>query len=407
VPLPLADRLDHYPPLLPAQDGPTGRFHAVPVSFAAVDDVISWTLPAPRIGAIYDLSSNGTTVLKVNGSMYWWNPGTNISQNVNPNPPNWYRVYGWTDNDGNGVWDPGEEGQLISQLGGVGSAVIDPNARNQRTDEFSTFFEHELLPNLGVRAGYVFRRISNFLLLVNANRPYSAFDRPIIVADPGPSGTGGVTAAPIQAFNLNPAYLTLPVLNTETNLPGAAQFHNVEFSVTKRATGRWSLQSSFAYHWNRAMDSSYFGNTLRTTAVPANPNDAINTDGGRYDFTTWSAKVITPIEVGWALRVTPTLRLQAGQPFGRIIVAQLNYGAQRILTEPIDSERQPNISLLDARVERQFSIGRRKLSAFLDVFNITNVNTAVNETWTSGSSYLLPSVIVAPRILRFGAKFDW
>jgi len=177
--------------------------------------------------------------------------------------------------------------------------------------------------------------------------------------------------------------------------------------VTKRATGRWSLQSSFAYHWNRAMDSSYFGNTLRATSVPSNPNDTINTDGGRYDFTTWSAKVISPIEARWGLRFTPTLRLQSGQPFGRIIVAQLNYGAQRILTEPFDSERQSNIALLDARVERQFRIQRGMVSVFLDVFNITNANTAVNQTWTSGASYLLPSVIVAPRIARFGAKFDW
>ena len=343
------------------------------------------------------------------GRCTWWNPGTNISQNVNANPPNWVRVYGWTDKNPNGVWDPGEEGQLISQAGGVGSAVIDPNARDQRTSELSTFVEHELMPNVAFRAGYVFRQISNFLLLVNANRPYSAFNIPVTVTDPGPDGKLGTAddGGAIAAHNLNPAYLSLPVLNRETNLPGTAQFHNVEFSVTKRATGRWSLQSSFAYHWNRAMDSGYFGNTLRGTSVPANPNDTIGTDGGRYNFTTWSAHVVSPIDVGWGFRATPTLRLQSGQPFGRFIVAQLNYGAQRILTEPIDAERQSNIALLDARVERQVVIHQKKVSVFLDVFNITNSNTAVNETWSSGASYLLPSVIVAPRILRFGAKFDW
>jgi len=370
-----------------------------------VNNVISWTLPAPRLGAVYDLGGNGKTVIKVNGSMYWWNPGTNISQNVNPNPPDWYRVYGWTDPNGNLLWDPGEEGQLVTQRGGVGSAVIDPHAKDQRTDEFSTFFEREMGSNVGVRVGYVFRRISNTLLLVNANRPYSAFNVPVTVVDPGPTGKGNVGT--IQAFNLDPAFLRLPVVNTETNLPGVAKFHNFEISATKRSSGRWSLQSSFAYHWNRAMDTSYFGNRLRSTAVPANPNDAINTDDGRYDFTTWSAKVVSPVDVGWRLRVTPTVRLQSGQPFGRIIVAQLNYGAQQILTEPINSERQQNIALVDARLEREISLRNRKISLFMDVFNITNANTAVNQTWTSGASYLLPSVIVAPRIMRFGAKFDW
>lgn len=404
-------RVDHYRAFLPAQEGPTGGWFNVspPSSFAAINNVISWTLPAPRIGAIYDVSGDGKNVLKVNGSMYWWNPGTNISQNVNANPPNWYHAYSWADKNANGLWDPGEQGQLISQAGGVGSAVIDPNAKDQRTDELSTFFEHELMPSVALRGGYVYRRINNFLLLVNANRPYGAFNVPLSVTDPGPDGRlgnaddGGV----IQAYNLNPAYLSLPVVNTETNLPGTATFHNVEVSMTKRPTGRWSLQSSFAYHWNRAMDTGYFGNTLRGTAAPANPNDTINTDGGRYDFTTWSAHVVSPVEVGWGLRVTPTLRLQSGQSFGRFIVAQLNYGAQRILTEPMDAERQANVVLLDARVERQFVMHQQKVAVFLDAFNITNANTAVNETWSSGASYLLPSVIVAPRILRFGAKFDW
>jgi hypothetical protein len=117
--------------------------------------------------------------------------------------------------------------------------------------------------------------------------------------------------------------------------------------------------------------------------------------------------VISTIDAGWGLRVTPTFRIQSGQPFGRFFVAQLNYGAQRILTEPMNSERQPNIPLLDARVEREVPMHGRKLSVFVDVFNVTNENTPVNVTWSSGASYLLPSVIVAPRIVRFGAKFDW
>ena len=407
----LGVRVDHYRAFLPEQEGPTGGWFNVvpPISFAAIDNVSSWTLPAPRLGAIYDPSGTGKTVLKFNGSIYWWNPGTNNAQRVNANPPNWYRVYSWTDKNSNGVWNQGEEGQLLSQLGGVGSAVIDPNIKDQRTDELSIFLEHELMPEVAIRAGYVFRRISNFNVLVNENRPFSAFDVPVTVSDPGPDGTVGTAddGLPIQALNLNPTYLGLPVLNTATNLPGTARFHNVEVSMTKREARRWSLAASLAYHWNRAMDTGYFGNTLRSTAVPANPNDAINTDGGRYDFTTWSAKVISTLNAGWGLRVTPTLRLQAGQPFGRIIVARMNYGTQRILAEPFDAERQPNVTLLDGRVEREVRFGKRRLSVFADVFNITNVNTAVNQTWNSGASYLLPSVIVAPRIMRLGARVEW
>jgi hypothetical protein len=107
------------------------------------------------------------------------------------------------------------------------------------------------------------------------------------------------------------------------------------------------------------------------------------------------------------VRLTPSLRLQSGQPFGRIIVARLNYGTQTILTEPISAERQDHVTVLDLRAEKVFRFGGKNLSGFMDLYNITNTNTAVNITWTSGSSYLLPSVIVAPRIVRFGMKFDW
>ena len=67
----------------------------------------------------------------------------------------------------------------------------------------------------------------------------------------------------------------------------------------------------------------------------ANPNDMINTDDGRYVFGTWSAKAHGTYQAPWNLLITPALRLQAGQPYGRTIQVTLNYGAQRILTEPI------------------------------------------------------------------------
>ena len=144
----------------------------------------------------------------------------------------------------------------------------------------------------------------------------------------------------------------------------------------------------------------------------ANPNDAINTDNGRYVFGNWSAKGHGTYRAPWNIEITPALRLQSGQPYGRTISAAavngINYGSQRILTEPISSRRQDNIILVDTRAEKVFKSGKgQSISVFVDGYNLTNANPASNITWGSGSTFLLPVTIIAPRLARFGMKFDW
>jgi hypothetical protein len=53
------------------------------------------------------------------------------------------------------------------------------------------------------------------------------------------------------------------------------------------------------------------------------------------------------------------------------------------------------------------SVGKTRLSPFIDVYNLTNANPIQNTSWSSGSSFLRPLAIVPPRVLRIGAKFDW
>ena len=97
------------------------------MSFAAIDNLLTWNLPAPRLGLTYDLTGSGKTVVKANYAQYWWNPGTAvIAENLNNNPVDWYNRYTWTDKNANGVWDQGEQSNLSASRGGVGSAILDP-----------------------------------------------------------------------------------------------------------------------------------------------------------------------------------------------------------------------------------------------------------------------------------------
>ena len=402
---------DRYRSYLPEQTGPpVGPFNPAQTNFPAVDNLITWNVTAPRLGFTYDLSGNGKTVVKANYALYWWNPGTTaIDSLVNPNSPDWWRRYPWTDRNNDGVWQNGEQSASpTSSNGGVGSTQLDPNLQDQRTREAAFWLEREVAANFGVHAGFVWRRIDQLYQSDNLNRPVSAFNVPVTVRDPGPDGTQTATGTPIQAWNLNPVNLALPIVNFLHNTPGKDDFYNVELSANKRMSNRWSLNASYAYRWNRDNAPAYFGNTLRVRQDVANPNDAINTEDGRFVFGLWSAKINGTIDAPWGLRLTPAVRLQSGQPFARTFQVTLNYGAQRFLAEPIGSRQQDNIVLVDTRVEKVFKVAKGKtISAFIDGYNLTNTNAAQNINWSSGAQFLFPSTIIPPRLFRFGTKFDW
>ena len=69
--------------------------------------------------------------------------------------------------------------------------------------------------------------------------------------------------------------------------------------------------------------------------MPTTPADLINTDDGRFNFSTYAFKINGSYDAPWGVRVSPSYRYQSGQPFGRTFAVNLNYGSQRILAEPI------------------------------------------------------------------------
>jgi hypothetical protein len=215
----------------------------------------------------------------------------------------------------------------------------------------------------------------------------------------------------------------LPSLNVVRNVPDAdSHYWTWEITATRRLTGWWSMVASFAHTWSRDQASGYFGQSVRNNVYPLAPNDLINAgQDGRYEFRIWSAKIHGTYAGPWDVRITPFLRHQSGQPFGRTFpTTALNYAPNvRILAEPIGTRRMDNITLLDVRVEKGFKLGgHRRLAGFVDVFNLLNDNPEQNTNWSAGllaaedgherrPSFLRPLSIVPPRLARLGVKLDW
>src|SRR5688572_20444073 len=408
----LGARFDRYRAFSPEQEHPAGRFNPSAIRFDAVEEYIAWNLPAPRVGVTYDLLGDGKTVLKANYGTYWHNPGADFVFSVSPNASAWWRRYPWTDRNNNNRWEAGEEAAVpTSSRGGVATESLDPNLEDEYTKEFATFIERELMPNFGLRAGYVFKSIDNQYQRVNLSIPYSAFTVPASVRDPGPDGRLNTAddGGTIAAFDLAPEFRGRTPINQTVNVPNSSEdFHTFEITGTKRMSNRWSLLAS--YGWTKSLDqtSGIQGHSWRSNGLVLNPNDEIGTDNGRFVYTRQTVKLNgTWNSPWWDISFSPLVRYQQGVPYGRSFSSTLSYGSVRLLAEPLDTRRQDAIFITDLRVEKTHRFGVRDISLFFDLYNMFNENPAQNVQSSSGTTFLRPLSIVPPRLARLGLKLNF
>jgi hypothetical protein len=320
----------------------------------------------------------------------------------------------WVDRNGDLVYQAGEETTEIQRVGGTVASSIDPNLKDPHTDEASMFVERAIATDLGLRAGFVWKKDSAGWQRSNMARPMSAFNVPVTIRDPGPDNTLSTAddGADIAGFNLDdPAR---PANQVTGNIPGyEGTYKTFEVSANKRYSSRWSMNASLSYTWTEEYGNLYYNNRFATAVAgggfshfgsfPLNPNEKTSNE-----FTNWNAKITGTIDAGWGLRVSPVVKLQTGAPYGRYFSTAMNYGTQIILAEPIGTRRQDAINLVDFRVEKQIRFATKaRLGLFFDMFNTFNSNTAININWRSGAAFDKATTVLPPRIVKFGVKFDW
>ena len=406
-------RFDRYRVFLPAQEHPAGSPTAQ--RFALVPNLIDWNTLGPRFSVVYDVTGSGKTLAKLAFARYHVAPNASVGFNANPNPPFWWTQHAWTDDNGSGAWERGEEGPRRSQRGGAAIESLDPALQLPVLNEVAGWLEREMPAGVGVRTGVVWRGGTRHFARQNARQPFDAFPLPVSLRDPGPDGVAGSAddGVIVTAYDLSPHIETFSTANVVRNVAASdTEYWTWEILATRRFASRWSLGAGFAKTWNRDHAQGYSGQVFRNGIYPLTPNDLISTDAdGRHAFTTWTAKIHATFEAPWGLRVTPVLLHQSGQPFGRTFTtdrSQIRYATLTVLAEPVGTRRMDNITMVDVRAEKSLRLaGAWRVAGFLDLLNCFNANAERNVIVASGPSFLRPVSIVPPRSARVGAKLDW
>ena len=403
-------RYDRYSGYLPEQQQLAASVGPVSVDAMtfAQQDLYTWNQFAPRIGATFDLSGDGRTVIKANYGLFWHNPGVGVGSGANPNSTSKSATYAWNDINGDRRWQPGEEGNRTAQTL-AGSVSLDPGIQAPKTNEVSVWLERQLTDTMGIRAGYVYKDETNLIGTIEPNR--SALNGAYSVAFPftdiGADGIRGSADDRIIQLLGMPAsqQANFPLNQVTQNLPREARFDTIEMSLNRRYSNRWSASIGGAYSWLDSFVETVAG------SYPRNPNLP-----GQTKRTTWNLKATGSYDAAWGIRISPVLRHQSGINYAREISvpgsAATPFGlilpASTIYADSPEDNRQDNIWVFDVRAEKTVQMGSRlRTRLFLDFFNIANSSASETITETTGANYQRPAAILGPRTMRLGFRFLW
>src|SRR5262249_23194902 len=146
----------------------------------------------PRTAVAWDVTGDGKTVVKGSFGLFALDPTpANLNQNGFV-----VTVYRWHDNNRNGSYQAGEAdlsytGPDFGSQMAPANALYNPDLKVPTANEIAASFERELTASTSIRALYLFHEYFNQNDAINALRPYSAFNVPIQMRDPGPDGVVG------------------------------------------------------------------------------------------------------------------------------------------------------------------------------------------------------------------------
>jgi outer membrane receptor protein involved in Fe transport len=385
------DYSNAFVPEFPVMDYFTATSETTP----AVKDMVVWNVFSPRIGLVFQITSDQKTLLKASYGRYydalmmsnWSYPG--------PNATDW-NVYYYD-------WDL-EDFVFWYSYSGASTYTLDPDLKNPYADLFSIGIERELLPDFAIGASYIYKKQKDLIGLEDRAGIYESVS---MVSD-----DNGQTYTVLNQINVGTKEVWL------TNPSEYEQIYQAfMLTLNKRYSHNWMLSASLIYSKSEGLNMIGHNTGASQQAMiwyndgfGSDPNDLINAYGLMQSDRPWILKVQGSYTFPWDILASLNYIYQTGRPIPSFTGFYLDQGWRSVLAEPRGDDRFPNWSMLDLRLQKTFNIGDIvKFHAIFDVFNVFNSDTVTYYAGYSiwSSLYRQPEWIFYPRRLQIGVKLEF
>lgn len=323
--------------------------------------------------------------------------------------------YQWNDLNGDGLFEPGEQGMLLLRFGGPYSS-ISTSLRRPYADELNVGFEISG-EHWGRASVLIYRRYdNNRLAAIDAGLPPGAFT-PVTINDPAPTYGPG----PLEVFAQNPATFGLDHYLL-TNPPGLRVLTDgilIELSTAWRG---------ITFHASGSTEES-FGPTNPGNSVFENdpgvvgdllmdPNTTVFASGRSFMDRAYTGKgqATYRLPASWGrIELAGTYDYIDGLPFGgELLVTGLPQGPFLVQSTERGTSKQSgyradNVKTLNLRLRRDFRLPTGKLSGNLDILNVLDSYASLAESDVTNSTFILrlPLAVQPPRNLRIGLRYEF
>jgi hypothetical protein len=318
-------------------------------------------------------------------------------------------VYRWHDANGDGLFDAGEGGVLVARAGSAPSvASIGSGLHPSHTDEFSLRAERRIGGLHVLRVTATVRREYDIVRSVNTGAPLAAYRTirvPNEIDDPNRVGDGLLTVYDRLPETFGQDRYVLDNVTGE-----GARYRGLEIAWEMRSQRWYSMAGASAFESSGAGGNRGFRVDEADQGVIGelfeNPNAQSVVDSrGFFDrayVLKWSTVYRGPYDILGAV----TARYQDGQPFARsVLVPGLAQGAEVVAADFSEATRFSFTGTIDVRLARTFTTARGRVTALLDIFNLSNLADEVEEDQVAGPGYRRSTAMQPTRTIRVGLQF--
>ena len=400
----LDDRIDLSPTLTVVAGT---RFEIASGSARGAERGVAWRTISPRAAFRWRL---GALVAFGGAGRYTSDLHPFLLAYGDPGAP-WSHVHRWTDPNLNGRFDDGEAGALVARAGpGAQVSSVDPGLDAPRTTEWTAGGELAIGRHHQLRGVIVIRRQRSLLGLVNAGVPRSSYDE-ILIPDQNADWHSPNDDHLLRILDRRPESFGQDSL-VLTNPEGATSDHDgIEVSWEFRSA-RWRmLFGATAYRSIGRGANAGFGAVENDQGLVgeqfATPNASV-ADAGRLFFDrAYVGKWAVSYHAARDIRIAAVARYQDGQPFSRVIIAELSTGPEMIQAYAVGRTRFTYTATVDARIEKGFRLAGRRAAVQVDVFNLTNHGNEVEEDVLTRATFRRSTAVQPPLTARLGFRVEF